>query len=141
MRAASLSPPQRDFRDTAPKIKAETELQDLNPGMGIGIVGCAGMTFNWYHFGSLRGCGFQSCDLFVDDVRLPVPVEDFEGHVKKMHANTDHLFSEEYEVIGHVTITWESHELSCKLSTPDHPDQVAESATHPVFDAVQRQQE
>lgn len=59
---------------------------------------------------------FSHVTFFADDVRLPISVEDFEGHVKKMHANTDHLFSEEYEVIGHMTITWESHALSWILT-------------------------
>lgn len=38
---------------------------------------------------------------YVDDVREPVTVEDLEDYVKKMHSNTDHLFSEEYEVRSH----------------------------------------
>ena len=36
--------------------------------------------------------------VFIEDARLPVKVSDFAGHLKKMHKNTDHLFSEEYEV-------------------------------------------
>ena len=35
---------------------------------------------------------------FLDDVRLPVTVEDFPKYCKEMHANSDHLFSEEYEL-------------------------------------------
>ena len=42
--------------------------------------------------------------VFLDDARLPVAMEDFEDYVKMMHANTDHLFSEEYEV---------DHVMSC----------------------------
>lgn len=36
--------------------------------------------------------------LVSDDVRLPVIVEEFANYCKMMHANSDHLFSEEYEV-------------------------------------------
>ena len=42
---------------------------------------------------------------FSDDVRLAVTVEEFPNYCKLMHANSDHLFSEEYEVYatGHMT--------------------------------------
>ena len=35
---------------------------------------------------------------FPDDVQLPIPVENFEAHVKRLHANSDHPFSEVYQV-------------------------------------------
>lgn len=45
-----------------------------------------------------------------DDARLPVTVEEFPDYVKRMHKNTDHLFSEEYEV-------WQSSSYSLVLLT------------------------
>ena len=47
---------------------------------------------------------FLSC---ADDERFPVATEEFASYVKQMHANTDHLFSEEYEVC----------ELGCSCDT------------------------
>lgn len=82
--------------------KAESELQDLNPSKKIRIV----HLFYWALLASM--C--TAC--FPDDVRLPVSTEDFESYVKSMHANTDHLFSEEYEVRppGHVIVVYGSHD-------------------------------
>ena len=45
----------------------------------------------------------------LEDARIPVSVKEFPTYVKSMHKNTDHLFSEEYEVCishdHHMTIT------------------------------------
>ena len=45
--------------------------------------------------------GFILCSLCspcAEESRNSVLVEDFPRYVKSMHANTDHLYSEEYEV-------------------------------------------
>ena len=42
-------------------------------------------------------------------MRLPISVEEFPNYMKSMHANSDHLFSEEYQVHlvpeNHMTVT------------------------------------
>lgn len=40
----------------------------------------------------------MSLHLYSDDVQLPVSLKDFPDHVRKHHANSDHPFSEEYQV-------------------------------------------
>ena len=45
------------------------------------------------------------CSFSADDARLPVSVYEFQDYVKSMHKNTDHLFSEEYEVCSHMVVT------------------------------------
>ncbi len=75
-------------------------------------------------------------NLDPSDSRLPVLVEDFPSYVKSMHANTDHLFSEEYEVCKVCEM--------CEYDPPSSTDsvhQVPQLGPRPMFSTVQCCQE
>ena len=73
------------------------------------------------------------CEIFSfsDDVRLPVIVEEFPGYCKMMHANSDHLFSEEYEVhtLTHSHIT-HTHSHSHTSHTHTHTSHIHHTCIH-----------
>ena len=46
----------------------------------------------------MQFCYLAITSLYTAGTLVPIPVEEFAEHVKKMHSNDDFMFSEEYLV-------------------------------------------